>query len=445
MQLLDTDNDFLLGDGSEETTPQDILCPDIVFSMNYHPTAPFLAIGLISGVVEVHECKKTETRHLASIQAHDGGVAGMEFTESGSHLVSVGSDRCVKVLDCSTQQNVLTIPKGKGNPHKTGIATVNVCEENIIATGDDDGKIVLWDLRQPAATAKYHDHADYVSQLLYFSEQKTLVSTSGDTCIAAFDIRKGETMDISEPRKEELSCMAYIPASNDIICGTPSGNLPVFKFNAWRRPYDVHAKHPLECDALLTYNDNIVFTGAVDGVVRVVQHYPVRRILCHMGGSDRRRFGINQLCISHDRNTLAVAGSECFVQFHDIEFLGKEEELDKLRTRAEQRHMATIRSANEEHKKNDASDDSDDDDSDWTSDSDSEFGDDSDDDDAEAASGDDDEDDDGGKNEAEANRETKRARVAATKWLKDARKDKIDFKKERGKKRVKGFWGDIME
>jgi hypothetical protein len=441
---------------------------------------------------------------VSSFVQHERGVAAMEFSEDGTHLVTVSSDRHLKVLDCSTQKNIIDIgpaddgmvtvskkkkakasadgaaagPVSKGktkkslvrvpqsNPHQTPISSVNVCSDTMIATGDDDGLVALWDMRQQRPSHVYHEHGDYVSQMLFFSEVNQLVSCSGDTCVGCFDLRANRIIDYSEPRKDELTCMTFIPATNDLICGTPCGTLPVWKYGSWARPHDVHKNHPKECDALTTYNDNIFFSGACDGVVRVIQHYPTRRVLTHLGGLDRRRFGINHIRISHDRNLLAVSGQEKFVQFLDISFLSDESQLDKLRTRAEVKHMETIRESNAAKQKKEEGDaDSDSDDSDDSeaprekkakaaqrrrhegSDSDEE-------DDGNTLKGagraeggiakqrvvSDDDDDD----EPEMlDRQTKRARVAAAKWLKDAQKQKVDFKRERGKKRTSGFWSDL--
>lgn len=56
------------------------------------------------------------------------------------------------------------------NPHKHGISALNVCDENLVATGDDDGFIAIWDMRLRKPVHTYHEHADYISQLCYFTD-----------------------------------------------------------------------------------------------------------------------------------------------------------------------------------------------------------------------------------------------------------------------------------
>lgn len=455
MELDDGDDvNVILGDGTEDTVPQDLITQDIIFNLMFHPTAPFLAVGLVSGAVEVHEFRRNETRPIASIPTHSGGVAGMEFTFSGTHLVTVSSDRHIKVLDCAAQQNVIDIKK-KNNPHKVGVSSVSVCTENLVATGDDDGMVVLWDMRQQKSVLNYHEHGDHVSSLIYFAANEHLITSSGDTCVGAWDIRGNKIIEFSEPRKDELTSMIFMASTNDLVCGSPSGALPIWKYGAWRRPYDVYAKHPREADCLTPYNDNMFISGAYDGCARIIQHFPVRRVLTHLAGAEKRRRSISHLSVSHDRMLLAAAGHDKIIQFHDLEFLGSEEKLDLLRNRAERIHMATIKKATEqdaaEKKVVEEGGDSDE----WTDDSDddSDMSDDSDDSDDDAVADDaGDSDDDGIRGRRVFNRDdtehldrkTKRERMAASRWLKTAQKEKVNFKTEARRKRVKGFWSGLV-
>jgi hypothetical protein len=465
---LDTLNaEVLLGDGTEETVPQDILCGDTIFDIQYHPSSDILAAGLVTGKLLVYQYKKTEVRQVACLDMHtDAALNAMEFTEDGTKIVTVGSDRQIQVLDCATQKKVITVKKGKTNPHKMGISAVNICSETVIATGDDDGLVCLWDLRQRSCVAKYHEHADYVSQMLYFSEVNQLLTSSGDTCLGCFDTRAGKLVDMSDPRKDELTCLGFIPATNDIICGAPSGILPIWKYGSWSRPFDAFKGHPGECDSILTYNDNIMITGAYDGILRVIQVYPVRMILCHLG-IDRRK-GVSRIRISRDRNVLASSSSNNVIHFTDVEFLGDATEVEKLMTRAAARHMATMRDANAREFGDAEQQAPDVDSEEWsTSDSDLTSGSDM---ESSSEGGDEEEGEEvdaeappikrkkgkggGGGSKAQhvepvrmqpETRAEKRAKVQAAQWVKEQNKRPINFKKESGKRRVKGFFGDLVE
>ncbi|KAK7200555.1 WD domain, G-beta repeat [Novymonas esmeraldas] len=384
--------------------------------------------------------------HQNMLMHPSGGVSSMEFTDDGTYLVTASGDGTISVMDCVSLRLVIHIPsdevrtrlgakkglnavnkkndpaatgtagvkkskktvKATGaaaaagrksgaftvpvNPHKYGISCLNVCDENVIATGDDDGLITLWDMRERKPAHVYHEHGDYVSQLCYFTDAQELVSSSGDTCLGAYDVRAGKIRDFSVRRKDEINCFAFINSSGisnatfipSLVCGTPHGGLPIWKYGSWARPYDVLDRHPADCEAILSFhgentafNHNLILTGACDGLVRVLQMYPVRRNLCQLSARDytyshssvlgaqsssggqqqqgnyvvRRARGqeaISRMRVSHDANLLAVSGADNIIDFVDIAFMNDEGELDQLRGRAEQRHLRTIRELDRE-------------------------------------------------------------------------------------------------
>lgn len=373
--------------------------------------------------------------HHNNMRMHPtGGVSSMEFTDDGNFLVTTSSDRTMSVMDCVSSRLVIHITAAENeairekkkklnkmnskahafpvvgkasaaaagaaaaklkkrkrvevnpNPHKYGISALNVCDENLVATGDDDGLICIWDMRTRKPAHTYHEHGDYVSQLVFFTDVQELVSSSGDTCLGVYDVRGGRVRDFSAKRKDELSCFAFINSTGvnsatfipTIMCGTPSGSLPLWKYGSWARPYDLLDRHPRECESIVSFhgeespfNHNIVLTGACDGLVRVIQMYPLRRNLCQLSARDytyshanalgaggsahhyhnsnyivknkRGQEGISRMRVSCDGNMLAVCGSDDIVDFVDIRFLNCEKELDKLRNKSEQRHMETLR------------------------------------------------------------------------------------------------------
>ncbi|KPA81535.1 hypothetical protein ABB37_03880 [Leptomonas pyrrhocoris] len=461
MELNDLKEDVLMGDTDRATVPAAVLASAPVLDIGFHPTLPILAVGLITGEVEIFERKSVDEmvkvplkndfsswifkgqynedevvmnyHHQNMLMHPTGGVSSMEFTDDGSYLVTASGDRTISVMDCVSLRLVIHIPSDEVharttakkqlnamnkkndpfaktavkavttkkkvgrtvpvNPHKYGISAMNVCDENLIATGDDDGLIAIWDMRERKPVHAYHEHGDYVSQLCYFTDVQELVSSSGDTCLGAYDVRAGKIRDFSVKRKDELNCFAFINNSGisnaafipSIICGTPHGGLPIWKYGSWKRPYDVMERHPAECESIISFhgentafNHNLILTGACDGLVRVLQMYPVRRNLCQLsardytyshssvlggnkntsGGSQhqgnyvvRRTRGqeaITRMRVSHDANLLAVSGTDNVIDFVDIAFLNNEDELDQLRGRAEQRHLRTIRELDRE-------------------------------------------------------------------------------------------------
>lgn len=74
--------------------------------------------------------------------------------------------------------------------HEVPIYTMTVLNENLIATGDDDGYLKVWDIRDNRTTALFEVHQveDYISCILTNEQKKMLVFTSGDGYLTSVNI-----------------------------------------------------------------------------------------------------------------------------------------------------------------------------------------------------------------------------------------------------------------
>lgn len=68
-------------------------------------------------------------------------------------------------------------------------------DSRIVATGDDDGVVKIWDLRQASQGRKgcvveFKDHEGTISGMDYALEQKMLLTAACDGTLGVFDLRK---------------------------------------------------------------------------------------------------------------------------------------------------------------------------------------------------------------------------------------------------------------
>ncbi len=54
---------------------------------------------------------------------------------------------------------------------------VMICHENVLATGDEEGVVKLWDLRQSKEIFTWNENEDYISDLCISAERNTLLAT----------------------------------------------------------------------------------------------------------------------------------------------------------------------------------------------------------------------------------------------------------------------------
>lgn len=68
--------------------------------------------------------------------------------------------------------------KERDPAHDAPVNRVYCVNEQLVASGDDEGVIKFWDPRQGEAVRAYTHHFDYISDFSYFEDKKQLVTTS---------------------------------------------------------------------------------------------------------------------------------------------------------------------------------------------------------------------------------------------------------------------------
>ena len=205
----------------------------------------------------------------------------------------------------------------------------------MLASGDDDGKINVWDMRgaPKAATSSWVFHEDLINALLVEEDRSTMLSASGDGTLGVLDFRKqNKLVARTEQEEDELLSLAIVKGGGAVVAGTQDGVLLTWKWGKWifdeRSEEDGPARftgHPESIDALLPVDDDAIVTGSSDGIIRLVTVQP-NKLVGVLGehGEDP----IERLAWSRDRRFIASAGHDEMVKFWNVEYLFEDDDDD---------------------------------------------------------------------------------------------------------------------
>lgn len=165
--------------------PPDIRMEDFVVDLSFHPRQDILAIGTSVGDVQVYRYTNDENTLLDTHELHTKSVRGVEFSRDGRLLISTGRDRSILVTDTETGKLTFCWEEA----HEEPVYTMSIIGEHTFATGDDDGVLKMWDVRQKDAVFKLKPVEDFISAILSNAEQqKYLLMTSGDGFLTTINI-----------------------------------------------------------------------------------------------------------------------------------------------------------------------------------------------------------------------------------------------------------------
>lgn len=110
------------------------------------------------------------------------------------------------------------------------INIVKFLPNGILASGDDEGEIKLWDLKSPNPIANYVEQSETITDFSFNSDLTFLLSTSVDGTLAVYDLRKPNTSKeklyaLSDCLEEDLLSMTIVKDGSFVLCSSNEGFL----------------------------------------------------------------------------------------------------------------------------------------------------------------------------------------------------------------------------
>ena len=148
-------------------------------ALSFHPGegTHLLAAGLISGKIQLVNYDAL-AQSSASASASEGSklyrklwntrpssksCRGVSFTQDGASIASISKDKSLFLVDTETGK----IRTAWTDAHDAAPSRVLPIDPNLLATGDDDGVVSLWDPRKTGKVRSYEHHFDWITDLLW--------------------------------------------------------------------------------------------------------------------------------------------------------------------------------------------------------------------------------------------------------------------------------------
>ncbi|EPT02022.1 hypothetical protein FOMPIDRAFT_1160901 [Fomitopsis schrenkii] len=303
--------------------------PDIpvgtqIFDLLFHPSSSVVYLGLLTGHIKSFGYNDEGAHDKKfSIRPSKRSCRALAINDGGDRLWAAGKAKAVFTVDTGTGQTVDTW----SNAHDTAINRLKSLTPNLLASGDDDGVIKLWDPRKEGAIRTYNHHFDFISDFLWLKDSKQLVSTSGDGTLSVIDVRskKPEPIAQSEDQEDELLSIVPIKGGQKFAVGTQLGILSIFnRRSGWGDCVDRIPGHPHSIDTLAPLptayspSETTILTGSSDGLLRAVQLFPTKLLGVV---ADHGEFPIERIAVDRggEGRWVGSAGHEEVLKLTDLE------------------------------------------------------------------------------------------------------------------------------
>lgn len=220
------------------------------------------------------------------------------------------------------------------NAHDECVNKIMHLEDNhLIASGDDDGVIKIWDLRLASQGKKASviqftgekTHDGTITDMDFHADTKWLFTSANDGTLGVFDLRKPSLYAMSDSFCEDQSGVSIMKLGKKVVtssAGSEGGVINIFSWDWFGDCNDRIVGHPGAIECMIKFDEDTLITGGEDGLIRAVGLLP-NRILAIMSDplDQEEGFNIQALSLSHDRKLLASTSPDDIVKIIDVSSL----------------------------------------------------------------------------------------------------------------------------
>lgn len=280
-----------------------------------------LALSQVTGAVRVYSYGENRMEQVLELHHHKESVRSIGFSPNGNIVYAGSKDKSFSVISNGRIEGQLM------EAHSEPINKIaHVENDHVVATGDDDGCIKIWDLRQAqsgkakSCVMTLDDHEGSISDFTYNESAKMLLSSANDGMLGVFDMRKSKLYAMSDCMEVDLNALALMKDDKKVITAGGDGVLSIFSWDWFGDCNDRIVGHPNSIECMVKYDENTVITGGEDGLIRAVSVLP-NRILAILGDpldTDDEVFYIQKISLSHCKKFVASCALDDMVKIFDV-------------------------------------------------------------------------------------------------------------------------------
>nr|XP_002124173.1 WD repeat-containing protein 55 [Ciona intestinalis] len=320
--MSDSDSDF--SDNSEANDDEKVSRPKQIrgvadfVDLSFHPSTTYtLATANMNGYVRLYNCVPgEECEQLAKVRVSKKPCRSLSFSYDGEDVLILTKDRTMHFVSSATGNLTRRIEE----THRSAPYCLSVIDKNLLATGDDDGTLKVWDLRKgkDAVMTSEDKFEDYVSDIAVDDKRRLIFAVCGDGTMATFNARQRKFIVHSQNEESDLLCAKVIKNNNKVLVGSADGPILLYNWNEFAAPSDRFPGHPGPVDCIAKVSEDVVCTGSADGLIRAVHLLP-NRFLGVVG--DHHGLPVEKVEATHDGKFIASCSHDNLIKFWSVDHL----------------------------------------------------------------------------------------------------------------------------
>lgn len=258
---------------SQVTRVAELAPGDAVSSISWNQRGNVLGIGSSQGTVQTWQISEGQSKKLREFKEHNARVGVLSWNED---VLSSGSrDRNIYHRDVRSKEGSHTKLKG----HSQEVCGLKWSyDSQFLASGGNDNKLLVWDIRSTTPIIRYSDHSAAVKAITWSPHQRGLLASGGgtaDRCIKFRNVLNKSTLR-SFDTGSQVCNLAWSKNSNELVSthGYSQNQVVVWDYPNMT-PLATLTGHTMRVLYLaVSPNGETIVTGAGDETLRFWHVFP---------------------------------------------------------------------------------------------------------------------------------------------------------------------------
>ena len=250
--------------------------------------------------IKIWEIDAGKEKEVVLLQGHTSNIWQLSFSPDGKRLAT-NENYVVKVWDLERAKEVTSFKTSAFTR-----AVVFTHDGQRVATGDDNGRIIIWDVGTSERIRVLKGHGDWVVGLALSPDGKQLASASVDLTARLWDLDTGKTVRTLQGHTWYLNCVAFSPHGKRLITGADDMTARVWDSQTGKELLTLRGHKDWVVRAAYSPDGKWLATGSGDHTARIWNASTGKEVHTIAAHTDT----VSGLAFSPDGKLLATAGQD---------------------------------------------------------------------------------------------------------------------------------------
>ncbi|MEE8296366.1 MAG: serine/threonine-protein kinase [Hyphomicrobium sp.] len=246
---------------------------------------------------------------MAEFDAHQGRVAGIDYSDDGRRIVTAGKDATIKIWDAAQHSLIRTIELDDGG------ATALALYGKRALTGHANGKVVLWGLERGEKLATVQRNEANIWAVAFLGDPDRFAVASHDWKVTLWDVRQPSApLSVLEGHDNAVQALAVAPGRRLLASGSADKTVRLWDLKSLKRKRTYRGQRDFITALAFSQDGKRLAGSALDGRIRVWSTLSRRTLRLLRGHKGK----VEDLAFSPSGTLLASAGEDGTVRLWNL-------------------------------------------------------------------------------------------------------------------------------